>query len=77
MPASAKARKMGAEHRLPVVLADSAPITPLLIERQKGQTQLFVKEVKVQGRRYIVCRNEAEAEHNGKDWLVSSTPPRP
>ena len=30
-----------------VVLNDSAPFTPLLIERAKGQTQLFVKEVKV------------------------------
>ena len=50
-----------------VVLHDSAPFTPLLIERAKGQTQLFVKEVKVDGKRYIVCRNEAEAEKDRKD----------
>ncbi len=33
-----------------------------LIERTAGETQLFVKEVKVEGRRSIVGRNEAEAE---------------
>ena len=50
-----------------VVLNDSAPFTPLLIERAKGQTQLFVKEVKYDGKRYIVCRNETEAEKDKKD----------
>jgi hypothetical protein len=50
-----------------VVLNDSAPFTPLLIERAKGQTQLFVKDVKVDGKRYIVCRNETEAEKDRKD----------
>jgi transposase len=45
-----------------VVLDDKAPFVPLFIERTAGETQLFVKEVKVTGRRYIVCRNEAEAE---------------
>jgi Transposase DDE domain len=50
-----------------VVLNDSAPFTPLLIERAKGQTQLFVKEVKADGKRYIVCRNETEAEKDKKD----------
>ncbi|TVR78603.1 MAG: IS1634 family transposase, partial [Rhodospirillales bacterium] len=44
------------------VLDDAAPFTPLLIERARGETQLFVKEVKVDGARYVVCRNEAEAE---------------
>jgi hypothetical protein len=34
---------------------------PLTIPRQKGETDLAVKEVKVLGRRYIVCRNEEEA----------------
>lgn len=50
-----------------VVLNDEAPFAPLLIEREHGETQLFVKEVKVEGRRYIVCRNEAEAEKDRKD----------
>ena len=45
-----------------VVLEDKAGFVPLLIEREQGETQLFVKEVQVAGRRYIVCRNEAEAE---------------
>ena len=46
------------------VLDDAAPFTPLLIERARGETQLFVKEVRIDGARYVVCRNEAEA---GKD----------
>lgn len=51
-----------------VVLADTRPFTPLCIERAGGeQTQLFVKEVKTEGRRYIVCRNEAEAEKDAAD----------
>jgi hypothetical protein len=44
-----------------VVLNDGAPVAPLLIERARGETQLFVKEVKAGAHRYIVCRNEAEA----------------
>jgi hypothetical protein len=44
-----------------VVLADDRPFTPLLVERVRGGAQLFVKEVTVDKRRYIVCRNEAEA----------------
>jgi hypothetical protein len=50
-----------------LVLADNGPFTPLLIERARGETQLFVKEVKVDGARYIVCRNEAEAEKDRAD----------
>jgi transposase len=49
------------------VLNDAAPFTPLLIERARGETQLFVKEVKVDGARYVVCRNEAEAEKDHSD----------
>jgi transposase len=46
-----------------VVLADGGAFTPLLIERANGaETQLFAKQVRHAGRRYIVCRNEAEAE---------------
>ena len=51
-----------------VVLADEKPFTPLCVERAGGeQTQLFAKEVKVEGRRYIVCRNEAEAAKDAAD----------
>ena len=45
-----------------LVLEDEQPLTPLLVERARGETQLFVKEVKVGAARYILCRNEAEAE---------------
>src|SRR3954447_1206025 len=52
----------------PVVLGDQRPFTPLCIPRAGGaETQLFVKEVKAEGRRYIVCRNEAEAEKDAAD----------
>ncbi|BAJ82916.1 putative transposase for insertion sequence element (plasmid) [Acidiphilium multivorum AIU301] len=45
-----------------VVLADERPYIPLCLERAGGnETQLFIKEVKVAGKRYIVCRNEVVA----------------
>ena len=45
-----------------LVLADERPYTPLCLERAGGdETQLFIKEVKVAGKRYIVCRTEAVA----------------
>src|SRR6185503_2607701 len=51
-----------------VVLADDRPFTPLCIPRAGDEeTQLFIKEVQVEGRRYIVCRNEAEAEKDAAD----------
>ena len=51
-----------------VVLADAGAFTPLLVERARGaETQLFAKEVRHAGRRYIVCRNEAEAEKDRAD----------
>jgi len=50
-----------------VVLKNTDPFVPLLIERQRGETQLFAEEVKVEGKRYIVCRNEAEAEKDRRD----------
>jgi transposase len=51
-----------------VVLADEGAFTPLLIERANGaETQLFAKQVRHAGRRYIVCRNEAEAEKDRAD----------
>ena len=51
-----------------VVLEDSQPFTPLCVERAGGKdTQLWIKEVKTAGRRYIVCRNEAEATKDAAD----------
>ena len=64
-----------------VVLEDKKPFTPLCITKAKGQaalragrrpkprdeTQLWVKEVMVGEKRYIVCRNEAEANKDAAD----------
>ena len=50
-----------------VVLNDTAPMVPLALERQRGETQLWVKEVKVGKERYIVSRNEAEAKKDKAD----------
>jgi Transposase DDE domain len=51
-----------------VVLKDTRPFTPLCVRRAGGEeTQLFVKEVMAERRRYIVCRNEAEAAKDGSD----------
>jgi hypothetical protein len=48
------------------VLHDDGAAVPLTIPRQKGETDLTVKEVKVGGRRYIVCRNEEEARQDAE-----------
>jgi len=50
-----------------IVLEDTAPMVPLLLDRQKGETQLWVKEVRVGKDRYIVNLNEAEAEKDKAD----------
>ena len=49
-----------------MVLDDDGVPVPLVIPRQKGQTQLAVKDVKVAGRRYVVCRNEEEAKKDAE-----------
>ena len=53
-----------------IVLENEKLFVPLLIERARGETQLFVKEVSAGGVRYIVCRNEAEAEKDRADRLA-------
>ncbi|MDE2465099.1 MAG: IS1634 family transposase [Alphaproteobacteria bacterium] len=50
-----------------LVLADSAPMVPLVLDRQRGETQLWVKEVRIGKDRYIVSRNDAEAEKDRAD----------
>lgn len=50
-----------------VVLDDTAPMMPLVLDRQRGETQLWVKEVKVGKDRYIVSLNEAEAKKDKAD----------
>ena len=49
------------------VLQDDGMAVPLVIPRQKGETELTVKEVKLAGRRYIVCRNEEEARKDAEN----------
>jgi Transposase DDE domain len=45
-----------------IVMADPTPFVPLVIPRiDRADTELRAKEVKFDGRRYIVCRNLAEA----------------
>ena len=50
-----------------LVLENDDPFVPLLVVRKAGETQLFVKQVNAEGVRYVVCRNEAEAENDRKD----------
>lgn len=48
-----------------VITDDGVPV-PLTIPRQKGETQLAVKDVTIDGRRYVVCRNEEEAQKDAQ-----------
>jgi Transposase DDE domain len=43
------------------VIEDDGVAVPLTIARQKGETQLAIKETTLKGRRYVLCRNEEEA----------------
>ena len=61
------ARERGTAAVREIVLKDGKPFAPLLAERGRGDTQLFVKEITVDGARYIVCRNEAEAAKDRAD----------
>lgn len=48
-----------------VITDDGVPV-PLAIPRQKGETRLAVKDVTIDGRRYIVCRNEEQAQKDAE-----------
>ena len=50
-----------------IMLENDDSFVPLLVERKAGETQLFIKQVKVEGVRYVVCRNEEEAENDRKE----------
>ena len=43
------------------MIDDDGVAVPLTIPRQKGETDLAIKEVVVAGRRYVLCRNEEQA----------------
>jgi hypothetical protein len=60
------ARERSSKEVRKTVLHDDGAAVPLTIPRQKGETDLAVKEVKVEGRRYIVCRNEEEARKDAE-----------
>ena len=49
------------DQRIAAVLADERAMVPIAVPRAKGETLLEAKEVTIEGRRYIVCRNDAEA----------------
>jgi transposase len=57
-----------------VVLADTAPFVPLLVEKRGKETLYGAKEVKLGELRYIVCRNESEAAKDAadRDKIVAS-----
>jgi len=49
------------------VIADPAPFVPIGVPRGSGAlTELEAKPVKLAGKRYIVCRNLAEARHDAE-----------
>ena len=55
-------RERSAKEVREIVMADPAPSVPLVIPRTgRADTDLQAKEVKLDGHRYIVCRNLAEA----------------
>jgi hypothetical protein len=48
------------------VIDDDGVAVPLTIPRQKGETDLAIKEVTAAGRRYVVCRNEEQARKDAE-----------
>src|SRR5919106_1830953 len=58
----------------PLVLDDDAPFVPLLIPRQgRPDTELEAKAVTLGKRRYVVCRNLAEAEKDAAERVAIVT----
>ena len=58
-PASAEVRR--------TVIDDQTPFIPLVVPRASGElTELEAKQVKIGARRYIVCRNLAEARRDAE-----------
>lgn len=44
------------------VIEDDGLAVPLVIPRQKGETELTIKETTIAGRRYVICRNHEAAK---------------
>jgi hypothetical protein len=49
-----------------MVIDDDGVAVPLLIPRQKGATELAIKDVTISERRYVLCRNEEEARKDAE-----------
>jgi transposase len=43
------------------IIADDGLTVSLVIPRQKGETELAIRETTIAGRRYVICRNDEEA----------------
>ena len=79
-PRSLQIGRRGGATRLPLELAfrssaevrstvidDQTPLVPLVVPRVSGElTELEAKQVKIGSRRYIVCRNLAEARRDAE-----------
>ena len=48
------------------VMTDDGIPVPLTIPRQRGETQIDIQDVKIDGHRYVVCRNEEEARKDAE-----------
>jgi hypothetical protein len=48
------------------VIDDDGVAVPLVIPRQKGETQLAIQDVTIDKRRYVLCRNEEEAKKDAE-----------
>ena len=44
------------------IIEDDGLAVPLVIPRQKGETELAIRETTIAGRRYVICRNAEEAK---------------
>jgi hypothetical protein len=49
-----------------MVLDDDGVAVPLTIPRQKGETDLAIKQVVIAGRRYVLCRNQEQARKDAE-----------
>jgi hypothetical protein len=48
------------------VIDDNGVAVPLTIPRQKGETDLAIKDIVLAGRRYVLCRNEEQARKDAE-----------
>jgi hypothetical protein len=48
------------------VIDDDGVAVPLTIPRQKGETDLTIKDIVLAGRRYVLCRNEEQARKDAE-----------